>query len=274
MRWSLHGVAGSINSGDHVTIYSTFRMLRPRPRARQSVTVVLVPRPSCWRCSVRSSSVFGGGEEETGEQLPGTLTVTVALRPRTRSASSSRWRRVRVVRPPAAGREWRDHGADHLRPGRDVIQQQVIAVGTPQSFRAALARSLEVEDDAVGWVQSVVAAEEILVDSDHSAHVLVVPRGEGARCARPGRVRGPGRPDDRGRRRAGQVLGCFPPPCVPGSGRGGPDPRKRGAPRCRGAGHPVGRERQPREGQKAATTSIEARSSRCSPPRAAWGRPS
>ena len=56
-----------------------------------------------------------------------------------------------------------------------MIQQQVIAVGTPQSFRAALARSLEVEDDAVGWVQSVVAAEEILVEqTDHSAHVLVV----------------------------------------------------------------------------------------------------
>lgn len=55
-----------------------------------------------------------------------------------------------------------------------MIQQQVIAVGTPQSFRAALARSLEVEDDAVGWVQSVVAAEEILVESDQSAHVLVV----------------------------------------------------------------------------------------------------
>ncbi len=55
-----------------------------------------------------------------------------------------------------------------------MIQQQVIAVGTPQSFRAALARSLEVEDDAVGWVQSVVAAEEILVESDHSAHVLVL----------------------------------------------------------------------------------------------------
>ena len=55
-----------------------------------------------------------------------------------------------------------------------MIQQTVIAVGTPQSFRAALARSLEVEDDAVGWVQSVVAAEEILVDTDESAHVLVV----------------------------------------------------------------------------------------------------
>src|SRR4029450_4646798 len=80
-----------------------------------------------------------------------------------------------VVRPAATGREWPAHDTGHLRPGRDVIQQQVIAVGTPQSFRAALARSLEVEDDAVGWVQSVVAAEEILVDSDdHSAHVLVV----------------------------------------------------------------------------------------------------
>jgi DNA-binding NarL/FixJ family response regulator len=55
-----------------------------------------------------------------------------------------------------------------------VIQQQVIAVGTPQTFRAALARSLEVELDAVGWVQSVTAAEEILVEADNSAHVLVL----------------------------------------------------------------------------------------------------
>jgi pilus assembly protein CpaE len=55
-----------------------------------------------------------------------------------------------------------------------VIQQHVIAVGTPQTFRAALARSLEVELDAVGWVQSVVAAEELLSDSDSSAHVLVL----------------------------------------------------------------------------------------------------
>ena len=55
-----------------------------------------------------------------------------------------------------------------------MIQQQVIAVGTPQTFRAALARSLEVELDAVGWVQSVTAAEEILVDADNAAHVLVL----------------------------------------------------------------------------------------------------
>jgi pilus assembly protein CpaE len=55
-----------------------------------------------------------------------------------------------------------------------VIQQQVIAVGTPQSFRSALARALEVEFDAVGWVQSVVAVEEMLGHSDHPAHVLVL----------------------------------------------------------------------------------------------------
>jgi pilus assembly protein CpaE len=55
-----------------------------------------------------------------------------------------------------------------------VIHQQVIAVGTPQTFRSALARSLEVELDAIGWAQSVVAAEEILEHSDQPAHVLVL----------------------------------------------------------------------------------------------------
>jgi len=44
-----------------------------------------------------------------------------------------------------------------------VIQQQVIAVGTPQSFRAALARSLEVEDDAVELLTRVL--------EDRLAHV-------------------------------------------------------------------------------------------------------
>ena len=41
------------------------------------------PRPSCWRCSVRPRrATFGGGEGQTsGEQLPGSLTVTVALTP-------------------------------------------------------------------------------------------------------------------------------------------------------------------------------------------------
>ncbi|HEX9123208.1 MAG TPA: hypothetical protein VF984_07595 [Actinomycetota bacterium] len=56
-----------------------------------------------------------------------------------------------------------------------MTEQHVIAVGTPQSFRAALARSLEVETDEVGWVQSVIAAEEILSEqTDHMARVLVL----------------------------------------------------------------------------------------------------
>ena len=56
-----------------------------------------------------------------------------------------------------------------------MTQQHVIAVGATQSFRAALARSLEVETDEVGWVQSVIAAEEILAEqNDHTARVLVL----------------------------------------------------------------------------------------------------
>jgi pilus assembly protein CpaE len=52
---------------------------------------------------------------------------------------------------------------------------QVLAVGTPQSFRATLARALEVEPDDIGWVQSVVAAEEMLVErGDGQVEVLVL----------------------------------------------------------------------------------------------------
>ena len=55
-----------------------------------------------------------------------------------------------------------------------MAQQQVIAVGTPQTFRTTLARALEVEPEDIGWVQSVTAAEEVLVESDEPAHVLVL----------------------------------------------------------------------------------------------------
>ena len=56
-----------------------------------------------------------------------------------------------------------------------MTQQHVIAVGATQSFRAALARSMEVETDEVGWVQSVIAAEEILAEqTDNTARVLVL----------------------------------------------------------------------------------------------------
>ncbi len=54
------------------------------------------------------------------------------------------------------------------------MAQQVIAVGTPQTFRATLARALEVEPEDVGWVTSVTAAEETLVEADEPPHVLVL----------------------------------------------------------------------------------------------------
>jgi len=54
------------------------------------------------------------------------------------------------------------------------VQQSVIAVGTPQGFRTTVARALEVEADDVGWVQSVTAAEEVLVESGEPVDVLVL----------------------------------------------------------------------------------------------------
>jgi pilus assembly protein CpaE len=50
----------------------------------------------------------------------------------------------------------------------------VYAVGTPQTFRATLARALEVEPDDVGWTPSVTAAEEALVEADEPVDVLVL----------------------------------------------------------------------------------------------------
>jgi pilus assembly protein CpaE len=55
-----------------------------------------------------------------------------------------------------------------------VAQQSVLAVGTPQAFRSTLARALEVEPEDVGWVQSVTAAEEVLVAVDEPVDVLVL----------------------------------------------------------------------------------------------------
>ena len=54
------------------------------------------------------------------------------------------------------------------------MPQSVIAVGTPQTFRATLARALEIEPEDVGWVQSVTAAEEMLVEGDEPVDVLVL----------------------------------------------------------------------------------------------------
>ena len=53
-----------------------------------------------------------------------------------------------------------------------MTDASVVAVGTPQSFRQQLARSLELEAEEVGWVQSATAAEELLIGPYHTVDVL------------------------------------------------------------------------------------------------------
>jgi pilus assembly protein CpaE len=55
-----------------------------------------------------------------------------------------------------------------------VTDASVVAVGTPQSFRQQIARSLELEADEVGWVQSATAAEEMLIQAYAPVDVLVL----------------------------------------------------------------------------------------------------
>jgi pilus assembly protein CpaE len=55
-----------------------------------------------------------------------------------------------------------------------MTEASVVAVGTPQSFRQQLARTLELEPEEVGWVQSATAAEEMLLGSFSPVDVLVL----------------------------------------------------------------------------------------------------
>jgi pilus assembly protein CpaE len=55
-----------------------------------------------------------------------------------------------------------------------MTDSSIVAVGTPQSFRQQLARSLEIEPDEVGWVQSATAAEELLIHTFGPIDVLVL----------------------------------------------------------------------------------------------------
>jgi pilus assembly protein CpaB len=78
------GVAGAINAGDHVTIYSTFKDApRKDGTANETVTVVLVPTAELLAVfRPLASSTFGSDESATsGEQLPGSLAATLALTP-------------------------------------------------------------------------------------------------------------------------------------------------------------------------------------------------
>lgn len=77
------GVAGLINTGDSMTIYSTFKEVARKDGSTETVTVVLVPTVELLAVHrPLASTAFGGGDSEAqGEQLPGSLAVTVALTP-------------------------------------------------------------------------------------------------------------------------------------------------------------------------------------------------
>jgi len=76
------GVAGAINTGDHVTIYSTFRDAPTKGAERETTTVVLVPTAELLAVfRPLASATFGSDEATAGEQLPNSLAVTVALTP-------------------------------------------------------------------------------------------------------------------------------------------------------------------------------------------------
>ena len=77
------GVAGSINSGDPLSIYSTFKDAPTKGAEKETVTAVLVPTAELLAVfRPLSTTTFGSDETQSAsEQLPGSLTVTVALTP-------------------------------------------------------------------------------------------------------------------------------------------------------------------------------------------------
>jgi pilus assembly protein CpaE len=51
---------------------------------------------------------------------------------------------------------------------------RVLAIGTPPTFRQQVARAMETESEAVGWMPTVAAAEDFLGDADETPNVLVL----------------------------------------------------------------------------------------------------
>jgi pilus assembly protein CpaB len=85
-------VAGAVQTGDHVSIYSTFKGISLKPsgtsvtgRTSQSeaTTVVLVPTVEVLAVfrPVSSSTFNSGDDAAQTEQLPGSVTITLALSP-------------------------------------------------------------------------------------------------------------------------------------------------------------------------------------------------
>lgn len=53
-------------------------------------------------------------------------------------------------------------------------KKNVIAAWLPQSFRQEVARALESEPDAIGWLPSMPSVEEYLIGADPPADVIVL----------------------------------------------------------------------------------------------------
>jgi pilus assembly protein CpaB len=85
------GVAGAIQTGDHVSIYSTFKgvsvddsstSVGGRASQSEATTVVLVPTAEVLAVfRPVSANAFNGDEAAQTEQLPGSVVITMALSP-------------------------------------------------------------------------------------------------------------------------------------------------------------------------------------------------
>ena len=80
------GVAGAINTGDHVVIYGTYTDFTDIATGQKVPTTTSVLVPTAELLAVFrpiASSTFGSNDESatSGEQLPGSLAVTLALSP-------------------------------------------------------------------------------------------------------------------------------------------------------------------------------------------------
>jgi pilus assembly protein CpaB len=80
------GVAGAINTGDHVVIYGTYTDFTDIDTGQKVPTTTSVLVPTAELLAVfrpLASSTFGSDDESatSGEQLPGSLAVTLALSP-------------------------------------------------------------------------------------------------------------------------------------------------------------------------------------------------
>ena len=170
---------GLIQRGDHVAVYATFKPgeLVPRSALRQILNPAqlnkllndpkavgpIVPIPFKFTAAIVPSArvlnilnpVAVEGSQFSESDIPVTLDLSPSTRRRLPTPSS------RPTWSTSACCRRRTRTATRSRPawesptasswGQGMTESSVVAVGTPQSFRQQLARSLEVEPEEVGW---------------------------------------------------------------------------------------------------------------------------